>query len=58
MVRAEVGDEVGLLARLAADAAAGRIRVPITVTFSLDEAPQAFDAFRSGTRGKVGLQVR
>jgi NADPH:quinone reductase-like Zn-dependent oxidoreductase len=45
------------LARLAVDAAAGRIRVPVTVTFSLDEAPQAFDAFRSGTRGKVGLQV-
>ena len=41
-----------------ADAAAGRIRVPVTVTFSLDEAPEAFEAFRSGTRGKVGLQVR
>jgi NADPH:quinone reductase-like Zn-dependent oxidoreductase len=46
------------LGRLAADAAAGRIRVPVTVTFSLEEAPQAFEAFRSGTRGKVGLQVR
>lgn len=45
------------LGRLAADAAAGRIRVPVTVTFSLDEAPQAIEAFRAGTRGKVGLRV-
>jgi NADPH:quinone reductase-like Zn-dependent oxidoreductase len=45
------------LARLAADAAAGRIRVPVTVTYSLDEVPRAFEDFRSGTRGKICIQV-
>jgi NADPH:quinone reductase-like Zn-dependent oxidoreductase len=45
------------LSRLAADAAAGRIRVPVTVTYSLDEVPRAFEDFRSGTRGKICIQV-
>jgi len=45
------------LGRLAADAAAGRIRVPLAVTYTLDQAPEAFKAFRSGTRGKISLQI-
>ncbi|SEL54447.1 NADPH:quinone reductase [Blastococcus sp. DSM 46786] len=45
------------LARLAADAAAGRIRVPITVTYSLDDVPRAFEDFRSGTRGKICIEI-
>jgi NADPH:quinone reductase-like Zn-dependent oxidoreductase len=45
------------LARLAADAAAGRIRVPVTVIYSLDDVARAFEDFRSGTRGKICIQV-
>lgn len=45
------------LGRLAADAAGGRIRVPVTVTYSLDEVPRAFEDFRSGTRGKICIQI-
>jgi len=45
------------LGRLAADAAAGRIRVPVTVTYSLDEVPRAFEDFRSGARGKICIQI-
>jgi NADPH:quinone reductase-like Zn-dependent oxidoreductase len=45
------------LGRLAADAAAGRIRVPLTVTYPLDEAPRAIEDFRAGTRGKICIQV-
>ena len=50
-------DPADTLARLAADAAAGRIRVPVTVTYTLDEVPRAFEEFRSGTRGKICIQV-
>jgi NADPH:quinone reductase-like Zn-dependent oxidoreductase len=45
------------LGRLAADAAGGRIRVPVTVTYSLDDVSRAFEDFRSGTRGKICIQV-
>ena len=45
------------LARLAADAAAGRIRVPVTATYSLADVPRAFEAFRSGTRGKICIEI-
>jgi NADPH:quinone reductase-like Zn-dependent oxidoreductase len=45
------------LGRLAADAAAGRIRVPVTVTYSLDDVPRAFEDFRSGTRGKICIEI-
>ncbi len=46
------------LERLATDVAAGRIRVPITTTATLDEAPAAVAAFASGTLGKHGVLVR
>jgi NADPH:quinone reductase-like Zn-dependent oxidoreductase len=45
------------LGRLAADAAAGRIRVPVTVTYSLEDVPRAFEDFKSGTRGKICIQI-
>lgn len=45
------------LGRLAADAAAGRIRVPVTVTYSLDDVSRAFEDFRSGARGKICIQI-
>jgi NADPH:quinone reductase-like Zn-dependent oxidoreductase len=45
------------LGRLAADAAGGRIRVPVTVTYSLADVSRAFEDFRSGTRGKICIQV-
>ncbi|MET7539599.1 NADP-dependent oxidoreductase [Streptomyces sp. NPDC005507] len=41
------------LATLAGLAAAGELRVPVTATFPLEQAPEAFDAFRTGTLGKI-----
>jgi NADPH:quinone reductase-like Zn-dependent oxidoreductase len=46
------------LDRLAADVAAGRIRVPITATYPLDKAPQALTDFRAGALGKLAIQIR
>ncbi|MDQ0578758.1 NADP-dependent oxidoreductase [Streptomyces rishiriensis] len=43
------------LATLADRVAAGELRVPVTATFSLQEAPEAFDAFRAGTLGKISV---
>jgi NADPH:quinone reductase-like Zn-dependent oxidoreductase len=45
------------LARLADDVAAGRIRVPITVTYPLAEADEAFAAFGRGSLGKIAITV-
>lgn len=45
------------LDRLAADVAAGRIHVPITVTYSLDEVPGAITAFHSGQFGKQAIKI-
>jgi NADPH:quinone reductase-like Zn-dependent oxidoreductase len=45
------------LDRLAADLAAGRISVPVTRTYPLDEVPAAFGAFAAGTRGKIAITV-
>lgn len=45
------------LTRLAADVAAGRIRVPVTATYSLDQAPQALTDYRSGALGKLAIQI-
>jgi NADPH:quinone reductase-like Zn-dependent oxidoreductase len=45
------------LSRLATDVAAGRIRVPVAATYPLEEVPRAFEAFRSGTRGKICIQI-
>ncbi|MFF0143312.1 NADP-dependent oxidoreductase [Streptomyces sp. NPDC005227] len=41
------------LAALADKAAAGELRIPVTATFPLERAPEAFDAFRAGTLGKI-----
>lgn len=41
------------LATLADRAAAGELRIPVTSTFPLQKAPEAFDAFRNGTLGKI-----
>ncbi|WP_435106997.1 NADP-dependent oxidoreductase [Nocardiopsis synnemataformans] len=41
------------LAALAGRAAAGELRVPVTATYPLEQAPEAFDAFRAGTLGKI-----
>jgi NADPH:quinone reductase-like Zn-dependent oxidoreductase len=45
------------LARIAGDAAAGRIRVPITRTFTLDQAPRALTAFNNGKLGKLAIAI-
>jgi NADPH:quinone reductase-like Zn-dependent oxidoreductase len=45
------------LDRLATDAAAGRITVPIAHTYTLDQVPAAFDHFAGGTLGKLGITV-
>lgn len=45
------------LDRLAADAASGRIRVPITRTYPLTEVAQGFADFSAGTLGKLGVTV-
>jgi NADPH:quinone reductase-like Zn-dependent oxidoreductase len=46
------------LDRLASDVATGRLRVPITRTYPLDDAPQALDDFAGGTLGKFAVSVR
>ncbi len=46
------------LGRLGADVASGALRVPITHTYSLDEAPHAFVDFAAGAYpGKLGIVV-
>lgn len=45
------------LDRLAADAAGGRIRVPISRTYALDEIPEAMADFTAGTLGKLAVSV-
>ncbi|WP_433465571.1 NADP-dependent oxidoreductase [Spirillospora sp. CA-128828] len=45
------------LTRLAADAAAGRLQVPIAKTYSLAEAEQAIAQFSRGTLGKVAITI-
>jgi NADPH:quinone reductase-like Zn-dependent oxidoreductase len=49
--------DLGTLDRLAADATAGRIRVPITARYELTQVPTALTAFASGTLGKLGVTV-
>ncbi len=46
------------LDRIAADAAGGRLRVPITRTYPLAEAPQAIADFAAGSLGKLAVTVR
>jgi NADPH:quinone reductase-like Zn-dependent oxidoreductase len=45
------------LDRLAADAASGALRVPITRTYSLDQAPQALADFTAGSLGKLAITL-
>lgn len=45
------------LDRLAADLAAGRLRVPIVRTYQLEEVPAAFGDFATGTLGKIAITV-
>jgi NADPH:quinone reductase-like Zn-dependent oxidoreductase len=45
------------LARLATDVATGRIRVPITRTYTLDEAPEALSDFTNGKVGKLAITI-
>jgi NADPH:quinone reductase-like Zn-dependent oxidoreductase len=45
------------LDRLAADVAAGRLRVPVARTYRLAEVPAAFGDFAGGTVGKLGITV-
>jgi NADPH:quinone reductase-like Zn-dependent oxidoreductase len=43
------------LARLAAEAASGALRIPVTATYPLDRVGEAFAAFAAGTLGKVAI---
>jgi NADPH:quinone reductase-like Zn-dependent oxidoreductase len=45
------------LERLAADVAAGRIRVPVTAIYSLEQAPQALEDYAAGAVGKLAIRV-
>jgi NADPH:quinone reductase-like Zn-dependent oxidoreductase len=43
------------LTALAGQAAAGALRVPVTATYPLEQAPEAFTAFSAGTVGKIAV---
>ncbi|MFD5517349.1 NADP-dependent oxidoreductase [Streptomyces sp. NPDC127066] len=43
------------LTTLAADAASGALRVPVTAVYPLEQAPEAFAAFGSGALGKLAV---
>jgi NADPH:quinone reductase-like Zn-dependent oxidoreductase len=45
------------LERLAADAASGRLRVPIAHTYQLEETPQALADFGGAHHGKLGIAI-
>ena len=45
------------LDRLSADVAAGRLTVPITATYALDDAANAFAAHAAGALGKLAISV-
>jgi len=49
--------DAATLDRLAAEVAAGRLRVPISESYPLAEAPQALAAFGRGTLGKLAVVV-
>ena len=46
------------LDRLAADVVTGRLRLPISRTYDLADAPQALEDFTGGTLGKFAIRVR
>ncbi len=43
------------LAVLGEHAASGELRVPVTATFPLEQAHEAFTAFGEGTLGKIAV---
>jgi NADPH:quinone reductase-like Zn-dependent oxidoreductase len=43
------------LSELAKRSAAGELRVPVTATYSLHEAPKAFESFGAGALGKLSI---
>ena len=45
------------LDQLATDVVEGRLRVPVTRTYTLDEVGQAINEFPGGTLGKLGVAV-
>jgi len=49
--------DAATLDQLAADAASGALRVPITRTYPLEQAPQAFADFGSGALGKLAITL-
>ena len=49
--------DAATLDRLAADVAAGRLRVPITRTYRLAEVPQGLADFAGGTLGKLAVTI-
>jgi NADPH:quinone reductase-like Zn-dependent oxidoreductase len=49
--------DAATLDRLAADAASGVMRVPITRSYPLDQAPQALADFAAGSLGKLGITL-
>jgi len=55
---ARSGADAEMLTELAADAARGDIRVPVTGRFSFDELPEAIAAFRAGARGKLAVRIQ
>jgi NADPH:quinone reductase-like Zn-dependent oxidoreductase len=46
------------LGRLATLVTSGKLRVPVSKTYSLDEAPQALMDFAGGKRGKLAVRIR
>ena len=46
-----------VLDALAGDVVAGRLRLPVQRTFSIDEVPDAIAAFAAGTLGKVAISI-
>jgi NADPH:quinone reductase-like Zn-dependent oxidoreductase len=49
--------DAATLERLAGEAAAGRLRVPVQRTYDLAEAPRALADFGRGTLGKLAVRV-
>jgi NADPH:quinone reductase-like Zn-dependent oxidoreductase len=49
--------ERAVLERLAADVVAGRVRIPIQRTYTLEEVPRAFEDFAAGTLGKLAVTM-
>lgn len=45
------------LSALAGQVAAGQLTVPVTATYDLEQAPDAFAAFAAGTLGKIAVTV-